>query len=182
MKRNYTNLFNLISSVIIFFSAGCHRDGFLVSESGLHYDIFESYDKKKPKVGDMMEMHLVYKTSRDSVLFDSNVMGKQLSIELQNPSFRGGLEEAFAMLGEGDSAAFLIRADSLYEKVFNAARPVYIRKGENLRFDVRMIKISSGNKQPGGHFLYRWRLFRSNPTPLKSLFSPNSSHPTPHIS
>ena len=129
-----------------------------------------------------MEMHLVYKTSRDSVLFDSNVMGKQLSIELQNPSFRGGLEEAFAMLGEGDSAAFLIRADSLYEKVFNAARPVYIRKGENLRFDVRMIKISSGNKQPGGHFLYRWRLFRSNPTPLKSLFSPNSNHPTPHIS
>ena len=44
---------------------------------------------------------------------------------------------------EGDSASFLINADSLYEKVFHSARPAYIHKGEKLRFEIRINKIET---------------------------------------
>ena len=124
------------------FIGACQRDGFLVSDTGLHYEIHESYGKSKPKVGDYIYMHLVYKTAKDSVLFDSKVIGDGYYIELLRPTFKGGIEEAFGMLGEGDSASFLIPADSLYEKVFHSARPAYIHKGEKLHFEIRVTKIA----------------------------------------
>ena len=140
MKKNTIN--KLVYFLLFFFLFNaCSRDGFLVTESGLHYTIHESFGKKKPALGEIMYMHLVYRNSKDSILFDSRKLGDNFAIELMKPSFRGGLEEAFAMLGEGDSASFLIKADSLYEKVFHAARPAYINKGEKLLFQVRLLKI-----------------------------------------
>ena len=147
MKSQHNIKSFLILGASIIFLVSCHRDGFLITKSGLHYNIIESFGKKKPQTGDRMEIHISYKTSRDSVLFDSGKMGNSLTIELQNPIFKGGLEEAFAMLGEGDSASFLICADSLYEKVFHTPRPSYIHKGEDLWFDVRLIKIKPPLKQ-----------------------------------
>ncbi len=133
----------IIISLILFTADSCKRDGFLVTESGLHYTIHESYGKPKAKIGDILFMHLIYKNAKDSILFDSKSMGDRFAIELIRPSFKGGIEEALAMLGEGDSASFLMPADSLYEKVFHAPRPVYIHKGEKLRFEVRLNKIQT---------------------------------------
>ncbi len=131
----------LTAALLFSLIGGCSRDGFLVTESGLHYTIHESFGKPKPQTGEIMYMHLVYKNNRDSVLFDSKTIGDEFSIELVKPLFKGGLEEAFQMLGEGDSASFIVNADSLYEKVFHAKRPSYINKGEKLRFEVRMNRI-----------------------------------------
>ena len=143
MLRNKLILLYLILSILFFFFSACKRDGFLVSDKGLHYEIHESYGKPKPKVGDHIYMHLIYKSAKDSVLFDSKVIGDGYYFELLKPSFKGGIEDAFSMLGEGDSASFLINADSLYEKVFHSARPAYIHKGEKLRFEIRINKIET---------------------------------------
>ena len=138
-KHAINNLLYLI--LFFFFFNACKRDGFIISESGLHYTIHEAYGKKKPVVGEIMYLHLVYRNSKDSILFDSRKMGGNFAIELMKPAFIGGMEEAFAMLGEGDSASFLINADSLYDRVFHAARPSNINKGEKLLFQVRLTKI-----------------------------------------
>jgi hypothetical protein len=74
----------------------------------------------------------------DSVLYDSKVLGDSFLIELMQPLFAGGLEEGFALMGEGDSAAFVVSADSIFEKLFRTQLPPFMHKGDKMRFDVRL--------------------------------------------
>ncbi len=96
---------------------------------------------KKAEVGDGLQVHLIYKNESDSVLFDSKTMGDEFTLELTESPFEGSLEEGFAMLGEGDSAAFLIVADSVYKNVFHQPLPPGTPKGSKMRIDVRLNKV-----------------------------------------
>ena len=141
MKRNFIYLTGFIC-VIIYFS-GCKKDGYSVTASGLHYRFYESDKKETPKTGEIMLLHLTYRNQKDSILYDSKILGDSFLIELSKPSFRGGLEEGFAIMGTGDSASFLVSADSVFDKMFHQPLPAAIKKGETLRFDVRLKKIMS---------------------------------------
>lgn len=129
----------LLSSTFIF--NACNRDGYLVTESGLHYNLITKKGGSKPKIGDIMQMHLTYKNMKDSVIYDSKIIGDSFLIELTKPTFVGGIEEGFAMLGEGDSASFLVSADSIFDKLFRQPLPTFIHKGDKLKFEVRLDKI-----------------------------------------
>jgi FKBP-type peptidyl-prolyl cis-trans isomerase len=133
---------SLLLSVAVVFSS-CHKSEFSETKSGLKYCIREATGGQKPKISDVMQMHLIYKNQKDSILYDSKSMGPDFMIELTTPSFEGGIEEGFAMMGEGDSASFQIPADSIYTKLFKQTRPSYIKADEMLHFEVRMISIMS---------------------------------------
>lgn len=126
------------------FACNTDKEGYKTTESGLKYKFISSSEGRKAEIGDRMKMHIAYYTSWDSLLYDSKVFGDSLAVELVNPTFPGGVEEGFAMMSPGDSALFKVSADSLFEKTFMGALPVYMKKGESVYFRVKLFDIVPG--------------------------------------
>jgi FKBP-type peptidyl-prolyl cis-trans isomerase FkpA len=136
------------------FLASCKKSdhpGYEKSESGL-YSKFYTHDEKgvKPMEGDMVKVSMVYKNDKDSVLFDTkdpkvNRSGDAtIEFPLSKSSFKGSFEEALSTMSVGDSASFLVNADSVYQKTFNVKElPPYITKGSLLTFEVKLKKITA---------------------------------------
>ncbi|MFM7766768.1 MAG: FKBP-type peptidyl-prolyl cis-trans isomerase [Bacteroidota bacterium] len=90
-----------------------------------------------------MVMHIAYSNDKDSMLFDSKLLADSFSVMLVEPTFKGGVEEGFAMMSAGDSAVFKVRADSLFEKTFKGQSPYKPKKDEWIVFNVKMVKYYS---------------------------------------
>ncbi|MBK7683559.1 MAG: FKBP-type peptidyl-prolyl cis-trans isomerase [Bacteroidia bacterium] len=119
----------------------CNKDGFSITSSGLRYEFIEQLEGRKPVIGDMMRMHLIYKDKNGKEIYNSAELGESFVLELTQPTFVGGLEEGFAMMAEGDSAIFLVNADSVFDKTFKQPLPANIDSQDLLRFEVRLKKV-----------------------------------------
>ena len=93
-----------------------------------------------------MKMHLRYSDTKGKVLYDSEELGSEFIVQLTLPTFIGGLEEGFSMMGEGDSAVFSIPAEKKNEKTFRQTLPPSVNKGDFLTFEVRMIRIMTAEE------------------------------------
>lgn len=117
------------------------------TENGLYYQFFKQDENAvKPQEGDIVRLVMSYKNSADSVLFDSRVGNPSgtnyIEFPLQKSTFKGSFEEALGMMGLGDSASFIISADSVYLTTFKAPTlPPYIVKGSMLTFEAKLEKI-----------------------------------------
>src|SRR5688572_5202029 len=127
--------------VVCFYSCGSNKDDFERTEDGLGFRFINSTNGQKPSLGDIMIMHISYRTEYDSVLYDSKLKSDSFTVVLVEPTFKGGVEEGFAMMSTGDSAIFKVSADSLFEKTFQTTIPAYIKPGSSITFQVRLEKI-----------------------------------------
>jgi hypothetical protein len=121
---------------------------FRTTKSGLDYRyITNGKGKKYPKVGDVLYLDMSYKTESDSVLFRSRDIDKNFKMRLVVPSHAGGcIEEAFMMMNEGDSASFKIDAVNFLSITQGKVNiPHYIKKGDKLIFNIKMVKIVDGS-------------------------------------
>jgi FKBP-type peptidyl-prolyl cis-trans isomerase FkpA len=141
MKKQPFFFYYIYLTIIFFAACKKSKDGFETTESGLKYKFITSVEGKKPAIGDRMLMHILYKTDFDSVLFDSKIKGDSFTVLLVEPTFRGGVEEGFAMMSAGDSAIFKTSADSVFEVTFHSQLPPYLKKGDFLLFQVKMKSI-----------------------------------------
>jgi len=132
--------------------SGCDKSkfpGYKETETGLQYKFYtETKGESKPKQGDIMTLKMLYKNSKDSIIFDSRTRPDgTIMVPLQKPSFKGSLEEAFAMLAPGDSASFIVSADSFFIKTFQMKElPNFIDSGSFLTFDIKMVKFQSSEE------------------------------------
>lgn len=141
-NENFKSMSIYTLSVVLMILIACNRKSeYSKTSSGLQYRFIENKNGKSAKIGDYMRMHLLYKNERDSVLYDSKVIGDAFVLQLTQPGFIGGLEEGFAMMSEGDSAHFIVSADSMFEKTFRQKLPAVLKKGEKLKFEIRMKKL-----------------------------------------
>ncbi len=152
MKISLSNLIAGFAVTIAITFASCSNSpypGYDATESGLYYQFFtQDENAVKPQEGDIVRLIMSYKNSKDSVLFDSRVgnpNGKNyIEFPLQKSTFKGSFEEALSMMGVGDSAGFIISADSVYLTTFKAATlPPYIEKGSMLTFEAKLEKITT---------------------------------------
>lgn len=116
--------------------------------TGVKY-LFFKHDKKgvKPVMGDIAFVRLVYKRDDDSLLFNSHEgrtdSTSQVPITLES-EFHGSLEQGIAMMAVGDSAGFLVSADSIYLKIFKLKTlPSFIKKGSYLKFYVKLVRFET---------------------------------------
>jgi FKBP-type peptidyl-prolyl cis-trans isomerase len=93
---------------------------------------------ESPEVGDIMVMHFTYSSDNDSVLFNTKAIKDSFLVELVAPTFKGGVEEGFAMMSPGDSVHFKVSADSVYKHVLYKQLPGFLEKGSDLLFRVKM--------------------------------------------
>jgi len=139
------HLIPIIAAVFAVLHMACNvnESGFKETESGLQYLLVEKGSGTyEPKIGDLMIMDILYKSAADSVLFDSKSKSDSFSVALVQATFRGGVEEGFAMMHVGDSMLFKVSADSVFLKTFfHPTLPEYIQKGSQLTFQVRLKKI-----------------------------------------
>ncbi len=115
-------------------------DGYKTSEDGLKYKIHVDKEGELVKLGDYVTLNMSYRTDSDSVLFDTYQAGNTVRLVVDAPTFKGDLMNGLMLLSEGDSATFLINADSLFQKTFGFDRPEFIAAGSFLTFDVKVEK------------------------------------------
>ena len=111
--------------------------------SGLSYVMHKSNKGPKLKLDDVVTLNLKYITSKDSIVFDSWKMGKPIQLKIAKSSFKGDLMDGLTLLTVGDSASFLINADSLFTKTFGAPRPAFIDSSSFLSFTVKVISATT---------------------------------------
>ena len=116
--------------------------GFKKADSGLLYKFHVKNDGRKAEIGDFITVEMRYKTNEDSLLFDGN--GETIPLELVKPVFAGDINEALSMMSKGDSATFVIRADSFLLKNAQLTRlPDFIDEKSRIIFDIRMHNVQS---------------------------------------
>ena len=119
--------------------------GLKKTSSGLEYKIIDNQRGTAAKVGDFIQIHIV-ETVHDSTVFDSYKQGPggPMWQEIQKPSGQKfDLMEGFALLSKGDSAEFVVPADSVLN-MFN--RPPFIRKGDKLKFFVKVLDVKDSSQ------------------------------------
>jgi len=117
--------------------------------TGVKY-MYLKHDAKglKPAIGDIAFVRIVYKRADDSVLFDSRSGGRTdstsiIPLSLQK-SFHGSLEDGITLMAIGDSASFIISADSIYLKAFKLkAVPPFVKAGSNLKFYIKLVRFET---------------------------------------
>ena len=146
MKWNKWKLMLIIAAIgsSVFTSCSYFSDypGFKKADSGLLYKFHEENKGRKAGIGDYVTVEIRYKTNEDSLFFERN--GDTFPLEMIKPVFAGDINEALAMMSIGDSATFIIRADSFLLKNSHVARlPDFIDESSRIIFDVRMHNIQS---------------------------------------
>ncbi|MGZ3919928.1 MAG: FKBP-type peptidyl-prolyl cis-trans isomerase [Bacteroidia bacterium] len=115
-------------------------EGFARAESGLHYKFFKhNKDAPTAKEGDGLNIrYVIMNEKNDSIILDSKNASPDGSgyynFGLQKSSFKGSLEDGMMMMAKGDSAAFIISADSFFLKTLRANElPKQIKQGDHLK-------------------------------------------------
>ena len=143
MKKIIMNLLVISLIAVSFIACQTKFPGFTKTDTGLYYKFHTQNDTEKPAIGDIMTVTMTY-GSKDSVLFTTDRINTPAEIPLREPVFQGGLFEGLAMMSEGDSATFIISADSFFTKVARAPQlPNFIDSNSVLYFDIRLLSIKT---------------------------------------
>lgn len=136
-------------SALAVMAIACNNKDYKTTDSGLKYKIHTPNQGKKAKEGDFMTLQVQYAKvgetpEKDSVFFDTRKMTRPIKVPLMKPSYKGSFEEGLAMLTPGDSATFIVSADSVFTKVFGApSLPPFIKKGSEMKIVVKVMDIES---------------------------------------
>jgi len=136
-------LFIGVATTLFMFSCGDGPKGFKKTDNGLLYKFHvQKKEGAKPAEGDMLTAILIYKTDKDSLLFDSHNNPGPFRIPLMKSEYKGDIYEGLGLMSEGDSATFIINADSFFLKTAQAPKvPDFILPNSNLTFHVKLEKI-----------------------------------------
>ena len=111
---------------------------FNTSPTGLKYKMFTHENGPKPKLGDVIKFNFILYAPKDSVLSSTYKSLFPVVTEIRPPSYPGDLEEAFMMMSKGDSAMFLVSADSFYN-----GQVMPVPAGAMLKMRIKMLDIES---------------------------------------
>lgn len=121
-------------------------DGFTRAESGMHYKFHtHSEDAKKVEEGDGVTIrYIISNQKNDSVIVDSKNVSSDgtgyVQFGVTKSSFKGSFEDGLMMMAKGDSAEFIISADSFFLKTNqNNELPKGFNPGDRLK-GVFMVK------------------------------------------
>jgi len=114
------------------------------TDSGLEYQIAkDSSGEDYPEEGGFITFWFEIQNDKDSTIDSQFKDPNPVGIPTPEVTHTPSIEEGFALLTEGDSAVFLLNADSLYTNTFRRKTPEHIKAGSMVKMIVRMGKIYS---------------------------------------
>jgi FKBP-type peptidyl-prolyl cis-trans isomerase len=139
-----------MARIIFIFCLSCFicscGGSYKTSDTGLKYKFYiQNQGVKKPRIGEVMYLHYTINNSNGEQLFSTyqNRNGKPDVLMLEKPNYQGDYFEALAMMSVGDSATFLILADSFYNVNLKRPLPNEIESGSKLMFNIRLVDVMS---------------------------------------
>lgn len=119
-------------------------EGFSTTSSGLQYKIIkDSVRTIYPEAGGFITFWFELRTNNDSI-YDSQFADPQpVGIPTPAVTYKPSIEEGFLLLTDGDSALFVLNADSLYKNTFRKELPDFILKGSSIHMIVKMRTLYS---------------------------------------
>lgn len=145
MKRNCLLFASACLTAIIMFTACTEQfSGYKKTKDGLLYKFYnQNTSATQPKLTDFMRVDMACYLN-DSLYYDWQGSQHEVYTQLQEPIFKGDLQEAYAMMHVGDSASFYVKADSVailyYEKDPNA---VGLNPEDLFRYEVKLLEVKS---------------------------------------
>jgi FKBP-type peptidyl-prolyl cis-trans isomerase FkpA len=107
-------------------------------KDGLKYKIYTTHPGKKPKLGDIAMVDMLFFGGNDSLLYNSLEKGQPVSIPVKEPQFKGDLMQGIMMLSPGDSAVFLVNGDSVTKLT---GQNSMIKPGSYLKYVIKLRSI-----------------------------------------
>ncbi len=147
--KNRTLIWGLLNAVIFIFFYACssNKDDGFETINGIKTKFFvRNDDAPKPEPGDILLLKLRYTTEDDSVIFDSEDI-PTFKMRLNKSNARiPTIDDALAMLHVGDSAEFIIDAESFYVITKRSELPKQFKRGDVLKFYVKLDDILTKEK------------------------------------
>lgn len=141
------NRLYLISALLLVLAIGfsCNKGpypGYEKTDTGLYYKITRGDSEKSlPVEGDVLTVEMqYYLADNDSLLFDSRESQQPIMLPVQKALFGGDINEGLFMITEGDSASFIVKADSfmIYNVNINTL-PDFVKPESMFRFEIKVI-------------------------------------------
>lgn len=119
--------------------------GYKKSESGMYYRYLTQNEGETAKLGDIVEIDLSYylmKEGGDSLMYSTGMLPEPAFDLVRESTFPGDLYEGFTMMHKGDSMSFIMSADSVFRRQFQAhIMPDFVKPETMLRWEVKMNDI-----------------------------------------
>ncbi len=141
MTKGFKAVLILLTAAFIT-SCGTKHKGYTKHENGT-YSKFHIQDEtaQAPEIGDVITLDVIYGT-KDSTIFNSALMQMPFQQEYNGPLFDGDIYSCISMMKLGDSASFVINADSFYLKTAKMPNvPKFFQKDKDLFIDLKLRKI-----------------------------------------
>lgn len=144
-KTPFVGLFALL---LVILASSCKKD-FKTTENGLQYMYAHQSDTGiAAGEGGYLKMHILMvaaidsaEAKKDTVITSTYVDGYgPAELLVSKPTYKGCINEGFAMLKAGDSVIFKVLADSLYQKTFGRPIPPFLKGGEEIVVTVKVLE------------------------------------------
>lgn len=109
------------------------------NENGLRYKILADSAGATGEEGGEALIHFQISNHQDSVIESTFKRNSPMPIQIKQSEFKGGLVEGLMLLSKGDSAIFLISADSIFKN--QPTLPPGVFKGKDLKFTVKVVSL-----------------------------------------
>jgi FKBP-type peptidyl-prolyl cis-trans isomerase FkpA len=133
----------LITLLISLFTASCNRfskyPGYKRAKHGIYYQLHSiGDDTARAQPGDFVTVNLAYFTTNDSLFFTGT-----RKLQVNEPAYKGAIDECFSMLSGDESATFIIAANEFFSVSLQTARPGFIKNGDPMKIRIEMVEIET---------------------------------------
>lgn len=144
MKTIFNPWIGCLVGLLMMVSCGQKYAGYQCTDDGLCYRFIEmDSTRPQPQQGDFLKLSMDYYLN-NSLMYSSVPHGEYPRIQLKPSSFKGDILCGLAMMHEGDSASFVVRADSTWLSMFgDSEKGPKIQPKDKMRFEIRLLQIQS---------------------------------------
>lgn len=121
----------------LIFLSSCKE--YKTNENGLRYKILADSTGPTGEDGGEALIHFQISNHQDSVIETTFKRNSPMPIQIKKSEVKGGLVEGLLLLSKGDSAVFLISADSIFKG--QPTLPPGVFKGKDLKFTVKVVNL-----------------------------------------
>jgi hypothetical protein len=144
----------ILSSIIVFMVLlmACNKGplkGYKKITPIFGYQILSDMDTgTKPGTGIFMLANAVVKTEQDSAVSEPNMGGGFIfQVPLKKPNGGSDLMKGFQKLSDGDSAVFMMLADTFFSKNnFNVQMPANVKPGSYVKLYIQVLELLDSNE------------------------------------
>ncbi|MGZ3862316.1 MAG: FKBP-type peptidyl-prolyl cis-trans isomerase [Bacteroidia bacterium] len=133
MKNKFLITAGVLAALVSCKNGDSRFPGYDKTESGAFFKMEKAGEGKTAlNTGDVIFIHHIMTTDKDSVLYDYKTMTRQgqgpYAMRLAPSVYKGDMFEMMYKLHVGDSASFAMRVDSMFEKYYKQPIPPFLSK------------------------------------------------------